>query len=75
MDTIVLPAHKCQPGHCLCNAVFVLDDQPRVGRRVQAYSDRWEYITWHSSDAAEFSYWRPDMEPHPCDMTRGQNTI
>ena len=62
-----LPGHKCRPGHCLCNAIDTTIDPPEVGRRVQAYSRRWEFITWHNGDAGFYSYWRGDMEPHPCD--------
>ena len=61
-----LPAHKCHPDHCLCNAVVTTVEPPEVGRRVQAYSHRWEFITWHNGDADFFDYWRPDMEQHPC---------
>ena len=62
-----LPHHRCRPGHCFCNAIATSDDPPEVGRRVQAYCDRWEFITWHNGDAGIFTYWRPELEQHPCD--------
>ena len=68
-DNVTLPARKCRPGHCLCNAISTAADPPEVGRRVQAYSvDGWEFIMWHNGDAAVFEYWRDDLEPHPCEM-------
>ena len=64
-----LPGHKCQPGHCLCNAIATVIQCPTLGSRVQAYCKGWEYITWHELDDACYTYWRPDMDPHPCDAT------
>ncbi len=64
----ILPSHKCPPGHCLCNAIATLDDPPEVGRRVQAYCGKWQYIMWHNGDQWSFSYWRDDMEKHPCEI-------
>lgn len=66
MLTTNLPTHKCPPGHCLCNAISTMSARPMIGSRVQAYSNRWEYITWHELDDASYTYWRPDMDPHPC---------
>jgi len=70
MNEIFLPSNKCKPGHCLCNAIGTLVDPPEVGRRVQAYDPRigWEFITWHNGDGWFFTYWRGDMEQHPCEI-------
>ena len=68
IDENFLPARKCKPGHCLCNAILTIDEPPEVGRRVQAYSSAgWDFISWNNGDADFFSYWRPELDPHPCD--------
>jgi hypothetical protein len=62
------------PKHCLCDAISTKADPPETGRRVQAYGNGWEFITWHNGDQEVFCLWRDDMDQHPCErIIQGQN--